>query len=132
MRMDKVAYSLTVDQKPPHSQSEFIIFQKLSQWVVRVLQSSPRIPLQSFIVSIVMVPIRSIRPPLTFLFHLLIRSNGALASEQDMLVSYESLFLEKCSLCNRFLSAEGYLPPVARVRQEDGTWEPQHGTCVQT
>ena len=131
MRIDKVSYSLTVGQKPPHSQSEFIVFQKLSQWVVRVLQSSPRIPLQSFIVSIVMT-IRSIRPPLTFFFHLLIRSNRALASEQDMLVSYESLFLEKCSLCKRFLSAEGYLPPVARVRQEDGTWEPQHGTCVQT
>jgi len=51
---DRAAYSasLTVDQKPPHSQSEFIIFQKLSQWVVRVLQSSPRVPLQSFIVSI--------------------------------------------------------------------------------
>jgi len=61
---------------------------------------------------------------------LLIRSNGG-ASEQDMLVAYESLFLEKCPLCNRFLSAEGYLPPVARIRQEDGTWEPQHGTCVQ-
>ena len=51
---DRVAtYSLTtMDQKPPHSQSEFIVFQKLSQWVVRVLQSSPRVPLQSFIVSI--------------------------------------------------------------------------------
>lgn len=39
-------------QKPPHSQSEFIVFQKLSQWVVRVLQSSPRVPVQSFMVSI--------------------------------------------------------------------------------
>ncbi|KAI0001295.1 hypothetical protein BJV74DRAFT_766342 [Russula compacta] len=85
-------------QKPPHSQSEFIIFQKLSQWVVRVLQSSPRVPFQSFM---------------------------------DMLVAYESLFLEKCLLCGRFLSAEGYLPPVARVRQEDGTWESRHGTCLQ-
>lgn len=47
-----------------------------------------------------------------------------------MLVAYESLFLEKCALCQRFLSAEGYLPPVARVRREDGTWEPQHTTCV--
>jgi hypothetical protein len=55
--IDKVADSLTVDQKPPHSQSEFIIFQKLSQWVVRVLQSSPRVPLQSFIVRIVVIPI---------------------------------------------------------------------------
>lgn len=56
---------------------------------------------------------------------------GGIGTEQDMLVAYEGLFLEKCPLCNRFLSAEGYLPPVARVRQEDGTWEPQHGTCVQ-
>lgn len=47
-------------QKPPHSQSEFIVFQKLSQWVVRVLQSSPRVPVQSFMVSIiVMIPFRS-------------------------------------------------------------------------
>lgn len=87
------------EKKPPHSQSEFIVFQKLSQWVVRVLQSSPRVPVQSFM---------------------------------DMLVTYENLFLDKCSLCERFLSAEGYLPPVARVRQEEhGTWDPQHGTCVQ-
>jgi len=94
--------SLTVfgsrEKKPPHSQSEFIIFQKLSQWVVRVLQLLPRVPVQSFM---------------------------------DMLVAYEGLFQEKCSICERFLSAEGYLPPVARVRQEDGTWGPQHGTCVQ-
>ncbi|KAI9511146.1 hypothetical protein F5148DRAFT_403250 [Russula earlei] len=94
--------SLTVfgsrEKRPPHSQSEFIVFQKLSQWIVRVLQSSPRVPVQSFM---------------------------------DMLVAYENLFLEKCSHCQRFLSAEGYLPPVARVRQEYGSWEPQHGTCVQ-
>jgi hypothetical protein len=47
-------------QKPPHSQSEFIVFQKLSQWVVRVLQSSPRVPVQSFMVSIIVtIPFRS-------------------------------------------------------------------------
>jgi hypothetical protein len=47
-------------QKPPHSQSEFIVFQKLSQWVVRVLQSSPRVPVQSFMVSIIAtMPFRS-------------------------------------------------------------------------
>ncbi|KAN0132054.1 hypothetical protein V8E53_010091 [Lactarius tabidus] len=85
-------------QKPPHSQSEFTVFQKLSQWVVRMLQLSPRVPVQSFM---------------------------------SMLVAYESLFLEKCPLCQRFLSAEGYLPPVARVRRDDGTWEPRHATCVQ-
>jgi len=86
------------EKKPPHSPSDFIVFQKLTQWVVRVLQSSPRAPVQSFM---------------------------------DMLVAYENLFLDKCALCDRFLSAEGYIPAVARVRQEDGTWEPQHGTCVQ-
>ncbi|KAI9442525.1 hypothetical protein H4582DRAFT_1928958 [Lactarius indigo] len=48
-----------------------------------------------------------------------------------MLVAYESLFLEKCPLCQRFLSVEGYSPPVARVRRDDGTWEPRHATCVQ-
>ncbi|KAH9083893.1 hypothetical protein EDB83DRAFT_57913 [Lactarius deliciosus] len=94
--------SLTVfgsrEKKPPHSQSEFTVFQKLSQWVVRMLQSSPCVPVQSFM---------------------------------GMLVAYESLFLEKCPLCQRFLSVEGYLPPVARVRREDGTWEPRHATCVQ-
>ncbi|KAH9176769.1 hypothetical protein EDB89DRAFT_1939806 [Lactarius sanguifluus] len=94
--------SLTVfgsrEKKPPHSQSEFTVFQKLSQWVVRMLQSSPCVPVQSFM---------------------------------GMLVAYESLFLEKCPLCQRFLSVEGYLPPVARVRRDDGTWEPRHATCVQ-
>lgn len=94
--------SLTVfgsrEKKPPHSQSEFTVFQKLSQWVVRMLQLSPRVPVQSFM---------------------------------GMLVAYESLFLEMCPLCQRFLSAEGYLPPVARVRRDDGTWEPRHATCVQ-
>jgi len=94
--------SLTVlgsrEKKPPHSQSEFTVFQKLSQWVVRMLQSSPRVPVQSFM---------------------------------GMLIAYEGLFLEKCPLCQRFLSAEGYLPPVARVRRDDGTWEPRHATCVQ-
>ncbi|KAH8995725.1 hypothetical protein EDB92DRAFT_159622 [Lactarius akahatsu] len=94
--------SLTVfgsrENKPPHSQSEFTVFQKLSQWVVRMLQSSPCVPVQSFM---------------------------------GMLVAYESLFLEKCPLCQRFLSVEGYLPPVARVRRDDGTWEPRHATCVQ-
>ncbi|KAH9040159.1 hypothetical protein EDB85DRAFT_191552 [Lactarius pseudohatsudake] len=94
--------SLTVfgsrEKKPPHSQSEFTVFQKLSQWVVRMLQSSPCVPVQSFM---------------------------------GMLVAYESLFLEKCPLCQRFLSVEGYLPPVARIRRDDGTWEPRHATCVQ-
>jgi len=94
--------SLTVfgsrEKKPPHSQSEFTVFQKLSQWVVRMLQSSPRVPVQIFM---------------------------------GMLVAYEGLFLEKCPFCQRFLSVEGYLPPVARIRQDDGTWEPRHATCVQ-
>ncbi|KAI0268793.1 hypothetical protein BC834DRAFT_821187 [Gloeopeniophorella convolvens] len=87
-------------QKPPHSQSEYIIFQKLSQWIVRMLQSSPRAPAQNIV---------------------------------EVLVAYKSLFLEKCSLCQRFLSAEGYLPPVARVWREkgdSGAWESQHATCV--
>jgi hypothetical protein len=73
------------------------------------------------------------RRRLIFLFLFLDATSDPLEweREQAMLVAYESLFLEKCSLCNRFLSAEGSFPPVARVRQEDGTWEPQHGTCVQ-
>jgi hypothetical protein len=63
-------------QKPPHSQSEFIVFQKLSQWVVRVLQSSPRVPVQSFMVSINTISID--HSPLTFWmeFFFLICSNA--------------------------------------------------------
>lgn len=49
---DRVFNVFTGRQKPPHSQSEFTVFQKLSQWVVRMLQSSPWVPVQSFMVSV--------------------------------------------------------------------------------
>jgi len=39
-------------QKPPHSQSEYLVFQKLSQQIVRMIQSEPRVPFQTLMVRI--------------------------------------------------------------------------------
>ena len=37
-------------QKPPHSQSDYQVFLKLSQYIARMVQSAPRIPFQCFMV----------------------------------------------------------------------------------
>ncbi|OCH91817.1 hypothetical protein OBBRIDRAFT_774575 [Obba rivulosa] len=35
------------EQKPPHSQSDYAVFQKLSQQIAKMIQSQPQVPLQS-------------------------------------------------------------------------------------
>ncbi|KAH9920722.1 uncharacterized protein B0H18DRAFT_1012076 [Fomitopsis serialis] len=35
------------EQKPHHSQSDFVVFQKLTQQVVRIIQSEPQVPLRA-------------------------------------------------------------------------------------
>ena len=37
-------------QKPPHSQSDYIVFQRLSQHLAKMLQSYPQVPFQSVMV----------------------------------------------------------------------------------
>ncbi|KAI0051255.1 hypothetical protein FA95DRAFT_1512746 [Auriscalpium vulgare] len=91
------------EKKLPHSQSEYNVFQKLSQHVLRMLQSAPRVPIQTLM---------------------------------QMLACYQSLFSGQCTICQRVLSVDGHIPPVARVWQEremdDGAWEPRHVNCMQS
>ena len=55
-----------------------------------------------------------------------------------LLASYEDLFVRRCSACQRVTSAEGHLPPVARVwvpgerEGEDGHWDARHPSCLQS
>ncbi|ETW80619.1 hypothetical protein HETIRDRAFT_319541, partial [Heterobasidion irregulare TC 32-1] len=90
------------ERKPPHSQSDYQVFLKLSQYIARMVQSAPRISFQCFM---------------------------------EMLVTYEGLFETQCTVCQRVLSAEGSIPPVARVWRAregaEGVWDPRHVTCLQ-
>ncbi|KAF8557953.1 hypothetical protein OG21DRAFT_77654 [Imleria badia] len=73
----------------------------------------------------------------------------------SVLVSYRGLFVDRCTSCQRVLSAEGHIPPVARIWVPKGTeeaassilktddaesagaadhasghWEPRHAICL--
>ncbi|TFK54049.1 hypothetical protein OE88DRAFT_1624438 [Heliocybe sulcata] len=97
------------EKKSPHSQSEYVAYQKLSQHIARMLQSHPTVCFQTVM---------------------------------GLLVSYEGLFTQQCASCERVLSAEGHVPPVARLWIESalgseagkgGTnWQPRHVTCLQS
>lgn len=39
-------------QKPPHSQSDFVVFQKLTQQVTKMIQSEPLVSLQTVLVRV--------------------------------------------------------------------------------
>ncbi|KII92858.1 hypothetical protein PLICRDRAFT_102628 [Plicaturopsis crispa FD-325 SS-3] len=90
------------ENKPPHLQSEYVVYQTLSQHIARMIQSHPCVSIQALI---------------------------------GLLHSYEGLFLDRCASCQRVLSAEGYLPPVARIISENNKdhaiWEPRHANCLQ-
>ena len=57
---------------------------------------------------------------------------------KDLLVSYEDLFLTRCSVCERVLSQEGHIPPVSRKWIESsgtntnirGRWDARHIGCL--
>ena len=41
--------------------------------------------------------------------------------------SYEGVFVDRCRICERVLSIEGHVPPVARLwNVERGEWEARH------
>lgn len=92
------------EKKPPHSQSSYVVYQRLSQHLAKMLQAKPEASFQ-----LVMV----------------------------LLASYEDLFIRRCSACQRVTSAEGHLPPVARVwapegrEGEEGQWDARHPACLQ-
>ncbi|EKM54040.1 uncharacterized protein PHACADRAFT_29309 [Phanerochaete carnosa HHB-10118-sp] len=93
------------EKKPPHSQSSYVVYQRLSQHLAKMLQSKPQASFQ-----LVMV----------------------------LLASYEDLFVRRCSACQRVTSAEGHLPPAARVwvpserEGEEGHWDAKHPSCLQS
>ncbi|EMD32105.1 hypothetical protein CERSUDRAFT_162186 [Gelatoporia subvermispora B] len=61
-----------------------------------------------------------------------------LQSVLSLLASYDGLFVQRCVACERVLSAESHIPPVARLWTRTGSdagvtwqWEPRHDTCLQ-
>ncbi|KAJ7287718.1 hypothetical protein C8J57DRAFT_1049273 [Mycena rebaudengoi] len=93
------------ETKSPHSQSDFLVYQCLSQQIAKMLQCHPRISLQSL---------------------------------TNLMCAYEGMFIDRCTSCERVLSAEGHVPPVVRIwieagkETEKGHWEPRHASCPQT
>ncbi|KAI6135773.1 hypothetical protein EV401DRAFT_2095253 [Pisolithus croceorrhizus] len=69
------------ERKFPHEQSDYQVYQALSQHFAKMLQSHPRVPLQTLMA----------------------------------LVSYRTLFVDRCTNCQRVLSVEGHIPPVGRI-----------------
>lgn len=57
---------------------------------------------------------------------------------QVFLASYDDLFVRRCSACQRVISAEGHIPPVARVwlpaerEVDEGSWDARHPSCLQS
>ncbi|KAI6038488.1 hypothetical protein EDC04DRAFT_2569907 [Pisolithus marmoratus] len=70
------------ERKFPHEQSDYQVYQVLSQHLAKMLQSHPRVPLQTLM---------------------------------QALVSYRTLFVDQCAVCQRVLSVEGHVPPVGRI-----------------
>lgn len=58
-------------------------------------------------------------------------------SSQQLLASYEDLFVRPCTACQRIISAEEHVPPVARIwtevirEVEKSEWEARHPACAQ-
>jgi len=53
----------------------------------------------------------------------------------NLLCSYEGMFIDRCTSCERILSMEGHAPPVARIWTEGkegdkGRWQPRHVSCL--
>ncbi|KAF7362006.1 hypothetical protein MVEN_00545800 [Mycena venus] len=70
------------EKKSPHSQSDFLVYQSLSQQIAKMLQSHPRVSFQSVM---------------------------------NLLCAYVGIFIDRCTSCERVLSAEGHVPPVVRI-----------------
>ncbi|KAF8348104.1 hypothetical protein F5887DRAFT_630182 [Amanita rubescens] len=61
-----------------------------------------------------------------------LRTQLSLQCIVELLGAYSGLFIERCTMCERVLSAEGHIPPVVRIWTEgSGKWEPRHITCRQ-
>jgi len=101
--VESVTASGPREETKPHCQSNYTVYQKLSQQTAKMIQSHPTVSFQELM---------------------------------NLMLSYEGLFVDRCSNCLRVLSLEGHIPPVARVwiaahsDSESGKWEPRHITCL--
>ncbi|KAI0780169.1 hypothetical protein C8Q74DRAFT_1198625 [Fomes fomentarius] len=87
------------EQKPPHSQSDFMAFQQLSQQFAKVIRTESSASLQAYV---------------------------------TLLNSYDRLFVDACSNCQRVISADGHVPPVVRkllASSPDLKWDARHVLC---
>ncbi|KAF8647064.1 hypothetical protein AX16_006899 [Volvariella volvacea WC 439] len=90
------------EQKPPYAQSDYLVFQSLTQHIVRMLEQEPSVSLSNLL---------------------------------GLVCSYEGLFVDRCTICDRILSAEGHVPPVVRKWVEgekegqEGRWTARHSGC---
>ncbi|KAJ7078926.1 hypothetical protein B0H15DRAFT_924734 [Mycena belliarum] len=70
----------------------------------------------------------------------MLQSNPRVSFQSLMnpMCAYEGIFIDRCTSCERVLSAEGHVPPVVRMWLEadkdsdKGRWEPRHAGCPQT
>lgn len=124
-------------------QSDYLVFRALSQHVAKMVQSHPQVSLQTLVVR-----------HSNFIFFLL-----CWPVAKHLLVSYRGLFVDRCTSCERVLSAENHVPPAGRLwipravgrlidsdanktdrpslcgmqgamDHPDGHWEPRHVTCM--
>jgi len=89
------------EKKSPYSHSDFAVYQKLTQCILRMIEQKPTVSFPQMI---------------------------------NYLSSFESLFDARCSVCERILSQEGHVPPVARVWTDSSggrkRWDPRHVSCL--
>ncbi|KAA1474247.1 hypothetical protein DENSPDRAFT_319329 [Dentipellis sp. KUC8613] len=89
------------EKKPPHSQSDYLVFQKLSQQILRMLQSTPRVPFETLM---------DLLSTYRTLFSEQCTSCQRVLSAEGYIPPVGRVWLEQ----------EG----------KTGVWEPQHVTCL--
>jgi hypothetical protein len=95
-----------------------VVYQSLSQQLAKMVQSYPSVSVQSILV-------RGERRDGDQVLNLYF---------QGVLCAYEGLFVDRCTVCERVLSAEGHVPPVVRIwgegdKEREGQWEARHVGC---
>ncbi|KLO19555.1 hypothetical protein SCHPADRAFT_67225 [Schizopora paradoxa] len=96
-----VAFGPREKQKSPYSHSDFSVYEKMTQSILKMIEQEPNVSFPQMI---------------------------------DYISSFESLFDARCSVCERILSQEGHVPPVARVWTDMSggrrRWDPRHVSCM--
>lgn len=113
--VDSSGFTVMHEQRLPHEQSDYVAFQGLSQHLAKMILSHPRVPVHTVVVGRHVVNV------------MIARAHDGV---QNVLVSYRGLFEDRCTSCERVLSAEGHIPPVARIWVAGHGWEARHATCL--